>query len=109
MNRLNDLLGSMGYWDGPMLSSLVPDQPGDTGQYPMLLAGNGISFQTQRALNDLERNGHPPDPPPQGTGSYGQDSQMTRDWRDRAKEEQTRQLKELLFQRNELRRRLMSN
>jgi hypothetical protein len=73
----------------------------------MRLAGSGLSFPTQRALGELDREMAPRQPPVgPGVGVMGRDDAQTQQWRGRAAPQQNRQLEELLRQREILRRRL---
>lgn len=102
--QLSRLLGDSEDPGNLSLSDLLGEQP------PMQLAGNGISFQTQRAINQLDRDlaGPPPVVPSPGVGASGQDNQMTQDWRNRVAPNQQQQLEELLRRRRLLEQHLKS-
>jgi hypothetical protein len=64
---------------------------------PMQVAAGGLSFQTQRALNELDREGQQPVPKVDtGNAWGGKDSKMIEDWRSRNKNRQDQELKRLL-------------
>jgi len=74
---------------------------------PMQLAAGGISFQTQRALNQLERELNPrAQGGPSGAGSTGKDDRVTQEWRQRNAPRQEQQLEELLRRRRMLEQQL---
>jgi hypothetical protein len=64
---------------------------------PMQLAAGGISFQTQRAINELDRDYKPAPKSDAGSGAWseGKDSKVIEDFKARQKENKERQDRDL--------------
>jgi hypothetical protein len=89
--RLRALLAQQ-QGEGATLADLLHGQGQGDGQAamaPMQLAAGGISFQTQRALNELDREsaGAPSTPTPSGYAT-GRDDRITQEWRERQRPRQ---------------------
>lgn len=75
----------------------------------MLLAAGGISFQTQRAINELDKSFEKPASSPSiptATYSGGRDTQATQDWRGRTAADQAAERERLMRKQRELSRTL---